>query len=100
MTIYEHVAQVTTVSGSTSSVTLNVPGGILRYLLVQAQTSGTTIFRVNLTDANSTVRLNYAFVEGELVDDKIQFPVTGKYSINITNTSPDDTFKIIYSIQE
>ena len=100
MKIYEHKTSLTTASGSTSSATLRVIGGLLRYLLVRALTSSTTQFRVNLVDENSVTRLNYAYHVGELVDDKITLPVSGQVTVNITNASPDDTFQLVFSVQE
>lgn len=99
MTIYEHKTQVTAASGSTSSDTLKVRGGILRYLLIRANTSS-TLFRASLVDENSVTRINYGFSTGELVDDKIAIPVVGTYTINITNASPDDTFQVVFSVEE
>lgn len=97
--VYEHITSANTSSGSTSSTTLKILGGTLGYLLVRANTD-TTVFRVNLQDDNGNTRLNYAFHTGELVDEKIQMPLSGEYTINITNASPDDIFKIILSIKE
>lgn len=100
MNIYEHRASITTASGSTSTATLRLRGGLLRYLLIRAQTSSTTEFRANLVDENSVTRINYAYHQGEIVDDKICLPVVGNYTINITNASPDDTFQMVFSVQE
>jgi len=101
MTVYEHKTSVTTASGSISTSTLKVTGGLLRYLLIRAMTSGTTQFRANLVDDNNVTRLNYAYHNGEIVDDKISLPVSGEYTINITNAGPsDDTFQLIFSVQE
>jgi len=90
---------MTTASGSVSSATLKIRGGLLRYLLVRANTS-TTVFRTTLVDDNSVTRLNYGFHSGELVDDKISIPVAGSYTIQIQNASPDDTFQIVASVEE
>ena len=72
----------------------------MRYLLVRALTDTTTQFKVDFVDNNSVTRLNYAYHVGELIDDKIALPVVGNYTINITNASPDDTFRVIFSVQE
>lgn len=100
MTIYEHKTTISTASGTTNSDTLNIRGGILRYVLVRALTSNVCQFRVSFSDDNALTRLNYGFHQGELVDDKISIPVSGNYTINITNASPDDTFQIIFSVEE
>ena len=99
MNIYEHTTSLTTASGSISTVTLNIRGAILRYLLVRAGTSS-TVFKTNLIDGDSITRLNYGFHTGELVDDKIAIPVVGNYTIQIQNASPDDTFRVILSCEE
>ena len=98
MTVYEHRASVTTASGSIGSSTLNMKG-LLRDVLVRANTA-TTVFRVDLTDSNSVIRLNYAFHTGEMHDDKISFPVQGTYTVNITNASPNDIFTLVLAVQE
>ena len=69
------------------------------YLLIRSNTAS-TVFRADLTDEDSIRRLNYDFHEGEIVDDKLNFPITGKYTINITNASPNDTFRIILAVKE
>lgn len=99
MTIYEHKTSLTTAAGTVSTVSLRIPGGILRYVLVRANTSG-TVFRFDLKDDNDKVRLNYGFSTGELMDDKLTFPITGAYTASITNASQDDTFEVILSVQE
>ena len=97
--IYVHTTTASTASGSTSSTTLKVIGGLMRYLLVRANTD-TTVFRTNLVNDSSVTELNYGFHTGELVDDKASHPVAGEVTINITNASPDDIFRIIFKVEE
>lgn len=99
MTIYEAKTTLTVLGGSGNTVTLRIPGGLVNYLLIRANTAS-TVFRADLTDEDSVVRLNYDFHEGEIIDDKINFPVTGRYTVNITNASPNDTFRIIFAVRE
>jgi hypothetical protein len=99
MTVYEHRASITTTAGASASTTLRIPGGLLRQVLVRAATNS-TIFRVDLVDATSLTRLNYAYHTGELNDTNIALPVAGDYVINITNASPNDTFSILFAVQE
>lgn len=99
MTIYEHRTSMTASAGNISTLTLRIPGGLLRYVLVRAQTDS-TLFRFNLKDEDSKTRLNYGFHQGELIDDKITMPMAGQYTASITNASADDTFDIILSVQE
>ncbi len=99
MTIYEFNTTLTVQGGSNNAVSHNIVGGRLQYLLIRANTA-TTIFRADLRDDNGIVRLRYDFHEGEIVDDKINFPMTGKYTVDITNSSPNDTFRVLLSLPE
>lgn len=98
MTIYQHRTSMTTSSGSTSSTSLRIRGGLCRQLLIVANTA-TTVFRVNIVDGNSYTIENYGFSTGEL-NEKTAIPMAGTYTINITNASPDDTFKILLGVEE
>lgn len=99
MTIYEFRTSMTTASASAEGATLNIPGGILRQVLIRANTD-TTVFRVDLEDSNGQTRLNYDYHRGELNDVNLQFPIAGQYTVNITNASPNDTFTVILAVQE
>lgn len=101
MTVYEHTTSVTTASGTISTSTLYIPGGLGRQLLIRANTA-TTLFRAALIDENSVTRRHWGFHRGEINDttDNIRLAFTGSYSIQITNASPDDTFRILLAIQE
>ena len=98
MTIYQYRATVATAGGSTSSTSLNIPGGICRQVIVQANTS-TTVFRANLTDASSLNIMDYGLNTGEF-NDVTAIPMSGRYIFNITNASPDDTFKVYFAVEE
>ena len=67
-------------------------------MIVQAATS-TTVFRANLTDSNSLNVMDYGVQTGEM-NDVTAFPMSGRYTFNITNASPDDTFTIYFGVQE
>ena len=99
MTVYEHKVSITASSGDVSSTSLKIPGGLLRYVLVRANT-GSTVFRFELKDDNGRVRLNYGFHTGEIVDNTVTLPMDGAYTASITNASPDDTFYVVLSVQE
>jgi len=99
MRIYEHVTSVTTSAGQTSTVTLGVIGGLMQQLFIKANTS-TTVFRVSLLDHRSDTRVDYGFHTGMLNDIGSKFPMVDKYSIRITNASPNDTFRIVLAVQE
>ena len=97
--IYEYINTMTVAGGSNNVQTFSITGGLARYLLIRAN-SNNTIFRADLKDKNLITRLNYDFHEGEIVDDKLTVPMTGRYTIDITNASTDDTFRVILSVQE
>ena len=101
MTIYEHRASMVTASGTVSSASLYIPGGIGRQLLIRANTA-TTLFRASLIDENSVTRRHWGFHRGELNDttDNIHLAFVGSYTIQITNASPDDTFTTVLAVQE
>jgi len=99
MTIYELNTTVTVQGGSNNAISHNIVGGRCQYLLIRANTA-TTVFRAALKDHNGVTRLNYDFHEGEIVDAAIDFPMVGNYTVDITNSSPNDTFRIILSVPE
>lgn len=99
MTIYEHKTSLTTASGTVSTITLRIRGGLLRQLYVKANTS-TTVFRANLKDEDSDNIIDYGFHTGMLNDCNISIPVVGNHTLQITNASPDDTFKVKVKVQE
>ena len=99
MTIYEHKTSLTTASGSVSSLTLRIPGGILRQIYVKANTP-TTVFRANLQDEDLDNIVDWGFSTGMLNEVGIDIPVSGRLTFQVTNASPDDTFKIKVKVQE
>lgn len=99
MTIYQHRKTITASSGSTSTTTLKVVGGLCRQFIVAANTS-TTVFQVNVTDYKNLRVLDYGYHTGTLNDQQMFVPMDGEYSINITNASPDDTFSVYIGVQE
>lgn len=103
MNIYRHETSQTAASGSVSSTTLNVRGGLLRQVIIRAATN-TTVFRTNIEESGGIVVLNYGYHTGEINDTgtegALPLPVLGPYTINITNASPDDTFNIRFLVQE
>lgn len=99
MKVYEQRASITTASGSYNQTTLENVGGLLRYILIRPSNT-TTNFQVTLTDYKGVIRKRYGFHTGELIDDKLTMPVSGAYTIGIVNGSPDDTFQIVFGVQE
>lgn len=99
MMIYEHKTSITASAGSVSTITLKVYGGLLRYAYVQANTS-TTVFRANLTDEDGDSIIDWGFHIGSLRDSDIAIPLLGKHTLQITNASPNDIFKVKLRIAE
>jgi len=98
--VHQHRERVTASSGSVTSTTLGLKGGILRHVIVRADTD-TTVFRMNLADDKGLVAINYPYHVGEINDWDVAIPVAhGRYTINITNSSPDDTFEVYLGIEE
>ena len=97
--IYEFKTSLTVSGGSASTVTLNIIHGLLRSVFVKANTD-TTVFRFNLKDEDNLPRQDYGFSTGMLNDNLIQYPITGRYTVSITNASPNDTFAIRLGIEE
>jgi len=93
---------MTVSGGSVGTTTLNVLGGLVRNVLFRALTNGGTgtIFRADLTDDHSVQRVNWGYSNGEINDDSITFPISGPYTINVTNASTTDTFQIILAVEE
>lgn len=99
MTIYEHKTSLTASAGSTATTTLRVRGGLLRQVLITANTA-TTVFRANLQDEDNINRLDWGFSTGQLNEVGLAFPIVNAYKLNITNASPNDTFTIRLAVQE
>lgn len=99
MTVYQHRDSIVAASGSTSTTTLKVLGGLLRQVLVTANTS-TTVFRANLVDENSVTVESWGWSTGQLREDALALPIAGSYKLNLTNISPNDTFTVLMSVQE
>ena len=99
MTVYEMRASVTVAAGAGSSIGLNIPGGIIRQVLIRANTD-TTVFCANLVDASGLTRANWGYETHELNDQSMQMAVAGSLALNITNASPNDTFQTLIAVQE
>ena len=61
--------------------------------------TATTVFTSYITDGDGTEVARYGLQTGEL-NDITAFPMAGTYTMNITNASPDDTFKIYFGVEE
>ena len=99
MTVYEYKTSLTTSSGSVSGITLRIPGGLLRFVYVKANTS-TTVFRANFQDEDGDNIIDWGFHTGMLNETGLAIPVTGSNTFQITNASPDDVFRVKIRVQE
>lgn len=104
MNIYRVETSQTTASGSVSTTSLKINGGLVRQVLIRALTDSATVFRADITEVGGIAVLNYGYHRGEINDTgqtgALPLPVLGNYNINITNASPDDTFAVRVIIQE
>lgn len=99
MTVYEHRATVQAAAGQATAVGLNIPGGLIRQVLIRANTDS-TVFRANLTDASGLRIRDYGYHTGELNDMDMSLAIAGSLAINITNASPNDSFTLKLAVQE
>jgi len=99
MRIYQHRATVIAESGSTSSESMRIVGGLCRQFAIKANTA-TTVFKANLVDSKNFTILDYGFHTGTLNDYQLYVPMDGAYTINLTNASADDTFRVYMGVQE
>ena len=99
MTIYQYRTILTSVAGSGGVTSLNVRGGILRHVIIKANTA-TTLFKSNLVDDNGVNLMNWNFHRDEINDSGIAIPVAGKYTLNVTSASPNDTFSVYMGVEE
>ena len=99
MTIYEHTTSVTAAGGTIATATLNIPGGLLRHVLIRANTD-TTQFMASLANDDGTNVVDWGVHECEINDWNITVPVAGEYTLTIRNASIDDTFDVLLGVQE
>ncbi len=97
--IYRHRATITAVGNSASSVTLNVYPGLCQQFIVRANTS-TTTFRAQIIDDSDFRIMDYATHTGEINDIDRKFAIAGSATIQLTDTSSNDTFAIYLAVRE
>jgi len=95
----EPVIKVVDVSlGAYSSNTRKINGGILLHVVVQATTSSTT-FDFSITDESGIVIKSWTANTGEL-NEEMYTPVSGILTLDISNSSRDESFNIYFGIDE
>jgi len=91
--VYEINSQ-SAVSGTWASNTLDIKAGILKHILLAATASSTT-FDFKLIDDKSNVvydTIRREKTATQVLDDEIEMPVHGVYTMRVYNSSSDDTF--------
>ena len=99
MNIYEYTTTQVTASGSVSSTTLHVNGGLIRQFYI-AGTDSNTLFRADLQNNNNVTIMNYGYHRGMINDVDHAVPVHGELTVNITNATPQDNFRVIIGVEE
>lgn len=79
-------------------MSLSVIGGLCRQVLIEANTQ-TTMFMANIVDENLLNVMDYG-VQTWKMNDVTSFPMSGRYTLSITNASPNDTFKVYFGVEE
>ena len=95
MTIYPIQVSKTTVAGTVSWNTLDIPAGIMSHVCLHSA-DGTTTFDFDMTDADGLIvydtdRRDKTAIH-YLDDDEVHVPLTGIYTCRIYNASSDQTF--------
>lgn len=97
--IYKFITTANTVALSGSVNTHRVAHGLMRQMLIQAETSG-VIFRANITDSDGDIVRTYDYARDQINDTGRPIPMTGVYTVNILNASQDGRFRIKMMVHE
>jgi len=89
---------VTTINGHWESATTSKLNGLLRHIIVKANSDG-TIFDFYMQDTNQVVIFRREDIDGEL-NEQVAIPVHDKYSLYIDNATADETFTVYLGVQE
>ena len=102
MNIYAIDISQTASSGTWSTNTLKIAGGILRNILVKAATS-TTTFDFKIIDEKDNIIYDTSRNEKTatgILDDSVRIAMKGKYTLTVYNSSADELFTGRLMIQE
>ncbi len=97
MTINEQYGTFTPTAG-TAAVTIRAHQSILTHVFIKAAT-GITTFDMTLTDLQSNETFCREDNDGEL-NEFIQMPARGNYTLTITNASADELFNYTLNFLE
>lgn len=86
------------VVGQSLTETLGRLKGLLKHLIIRANTS-TTIFDVKIYDDDDVIIFERLGVDGE-VNELLEMPLKGAYILQIDNSTKNEVFRIYLMIQE
>jgi len=89
---------ILTVVAGTKATNIRAGHNVLMHIFVKAATAGTT-FDVQLTDIYSNNIFLREDITGEL-NELLQMPTTGNYTLTILNSSADENFKYMLAFKE
>ena len=98
MTIYKEYKIGTASTGTWSDNTGRFHGDALLHVVVQAAT-GTTTFDFSLVNDDSVTVKTWNRNTGEL-NEEVYIPLRGIYTMQISNASADEEFKILLMVDE
>jgi len=93
----ERPLSVSTTSGSWIGNTVSLRG-ILKQVLIKSATES-TMYDISLTNGQNDVVYRRTDVTGTL-NEEIDLPITGVYTIGIVNATRDEVFTILLIIRE
>ena len=88
---------VATVGGAWSANTVSI-NGLLKQVLVRA-TTASTMFDFSLTSDQNDVVYKRTDMTG-LINEEIEVPFHGVYTMAITNATKDEPFTVLLSVQQ
>ena len=88
----------TTASGSWSANTNRITGGILGHMYIGFTTTSTT-FDFKLIDGSNRNVIELTTITG-ILNREYQIPIRGIYTMQITNASADEAFKLRFAIRD
>lgn len=98
MSVHKVATSGNTVSSTMSVNTENIHDGLCRQLMIYSASSDTVYDANIIDDKNRTVREFFDITFK--INDLTTFPVSGIYTIEVTNSSADELFTAYMGIQE
>ncbi len=95
---HKNSLNVTTIGSSAKFSTVNLKG-ILMHLIVRANTPS-TIFDVTIYDEDNVILKEWNDVDGEVNETNMGMPLSGDYTVQISNAGKDEVFRIYLAMRE